>query len=142
VDLQLHPATDADLSYARDLTRRAMLPYYSEFDLRWEEEGFNQAWVWRDNYLIVADGVLQGYFSLSLDSRALFIRELHLNVQARGQGIGSWAIDQVVAMARQRRLPLVRLTVFASNPARFLYRRKGFEQVGVDECFLRMELKV
>ncbi|WP_349631955.1 GNAT family N-acetyltransferase [Pseudomonas abieticivorans] len=119
-----------------------MLRYYSEFDLRWEEEGFNQAWVWRDNRLIEVDGVRQGYVSLSLDSRALFIRELHLNECVRGKGVGSWVIDQVVALARQRRLPLVRLTVFASNPARYLYLRKGFEQVGIDECFLRMECKV
>ena len=60
----------------------------------------------------------------------------------RGQGAGSWAIDQVVALACEERRPALRLTVFENNPARALYERKGLKVVGRDECFLRMEREV
>ena len=57
----------------------------------------------------------------------------------RGQGAGSWAIDQVFAMACKERRPALRLTVFENNPAQALYERKGLKVVGKDECFLRMQ---
>jgi GNAT superfamily N-acetyltransferase len=139
MELALRSATEHDLTFARDLTRRAMLPYYGRYSLLWQEEAFNQAWLWRDNFIVLADGMACGYFSLSIDRQALFIRELHLLPEARNQGIGGWALERIVELARERRLPRVRLMVFQSNPARHLYLRKGFAEVGEDECFWRME---
>jgi len=139
MQLELRAATEGDLDFSRNLTRKAMLPYYGRYSLLWQEEAFNQAWLWRDNFIILADGVVQGYFSLSIDRQALFIRELHLLPEARNRGIGGWALDRIMELARERRLPRVRLMVFQSNPARHLYVRKGFAEVGEDECFWRME---
>ncbi|QBF26440.1 GNAT family N-acetyltransferase [Pseudomonas tructae] len=137
--LQLTPATDQHRTFARDLTRRAMLPYYREFDLLWQEEAFDQAWEWREQWLISEDQQPVGYFSLSQDRQALFIRELHLLESCRGRGIGSWVLTQLADWTRQRHLPLLRLMVFSSNPARLLYLRQGFVCVGEDECFVRMQ---
>ncbi|PWB31414.1 GNAT family N-acetyltransferase [Pseudomonas sp. SDI] len=135
----LIPATDQHRTFARDLTRRAMLPYYREFDLLWLEEAFDQAWGWREQWLIVDGDEQLGFCSLSQDSQALYIRELHLIPAARNRGIGSVVLEQLAQWARQRRLPRLRLTVFNSNPARHLYVRQGFIAVGEDECFVRMQ---
>ncbi|MCE5983530.1 GNAT family N-acetyltransferase [Pseudomonas sp. LF19] len=137
--VQLTPATDQHRTFARDLTRRAMLPYYREFDLLWQEEAFDQAWEWREQWLISEAQQPLGYFSLSQDRQALFIRELHLLEGFRGRGVGSWVLTQLVDWTRQRQLPLLRLMVFKSNPAQALYLRHGFEAVGEDECFVRMQ---
>ncbi len=137
--LYLRAATDQDLRFARDLTRRAMLPYYGRHDLLWLDEGFDQAWHWRDNRLICRDAVPLGYISLSRDAHALFIREVHLLPVHRGQGVGHWVLEQVVRQARCERLPRVRLMVFKDNPAQRLYGRHGFEVVGEQDSFLRME---
>ncbi|MCY1461484.1 Acetyltransferase (GNAT) domain protein [compost metagenome] len=83
-----------------------------------------------------------GFVSLSRDARALYIRELQVAQAFRGQGAGSWAIDQVLALAYREGRQVLRLTVFENNPARALYERKGFKEVGRDECFLRMEREV
>ena len=80
-----------------------------------------------------------GFCSLSQDRHALYIRELHLLEQARGRGIGAEVLEQLAGWAADRRLGQLRLTVFKSNPAQALYRRRGFEAVGEDECFLRMQ---
>lgn len=40
--LQLIAANDSHRTFARDLTRRAMLPYYREFDLLWIEDAFDR----------------------------------------------------------------------------------------------------
>ncbi|KNH28297.1 GNAT family acetyltransferase [Pseudomonas syringae] len=136
---ELRPATFRDLDFARDLTCRNMLRYYIQHELLWLDEAFDVAWEGRENWLIVRDDTLMGYVSLSRDARALYIRELHMLEKFRGQGAGSWAIDQIFAMACKERRPALRLTVFENNPAKMLYERKGLKVVGQDQCFLRMQ---
>lgn len=136
---ELTPATDAYRTFARDLTRRAMLPYYWEFDLLWIEEAFDEAWGWREQWLVTQEGQVLGFCSLSQDRQALFIRELHLLPEHRGRGVGAWVLETLAQWAGQRGLPLLRLMVFKSNPARQLYRRHGFVEMGEDDCFVRMQ---
>jgi ribosomal protein S18 acetylase RimI-like enzyme len=133
------PATSCDLDFARELTCRNMLRYYIENDLLWLDEAFDVAWAGRESRVIVSGDVSVGYVSLSRDARALYIRELQVLEAFRGQGAGSWAIDQVFTLACEERRPALRLTVFETNPARALYERKGLKVVGQDECFLRMQ---
>lgn len=142
MELYFTCASEADLPFARELTRRAMLKYYRQFDLLWMDEAFDKAWHWREQWLLSSDQGAVGYLSLSADARALYIRELHLIESARGQGLGARVLDQTFRWARERSLPRVRLTVFNSNPAQALYVRKGFVAVGEDECFVRMERPV
>lgn len=136
----LRRAESADRAFARELTCQNMLRYYIDHELLWQDEAFDVAWDGRDNWLILLGEVPVGFFSLSHDRRALYIRELQIAEASRRQGAGSWAIDQVVALARGEKLSALRLTVFKNNPAQSLYKRKGFKVCGEDECFLRMEL--
>ena len=94
---ELRPATSRDLDFARELTCKTMLRYYIQHDLLWQDEAFDVAWAGRENWLIVRGDRRLGYVSLSRDARALYIRELHVLEAFRGQGAGSWAIDQVLA---------------------------------------------
>ena len=137
---QIRRATPADLPFARELTCRNMLRYYIHYDLLWQDDGFDLAWSGRDNWLIVRGEECCGFFSLSRDARALYIRELQMDEAFQRQGAGSWAIDQVIAVARHEKRPALRLTVFKNNPAQKLYLSKGLVVQGEDECFLRMQL--
>jgi ribosomal protein S18 acetylase RimI-like enzyme len=142
MDCAWRAATPEDLAFARQLTCKNMLRYYIRHDLMWQDEAFDVAWAGRDNRLLTSGDQLLGYVSLSRDARALYIRELQVVEAFRGLGMGSWAIDQVLAVAHHERRPALRLTVFENNPARALYERKGFTVVGKDECFLRMQLDI
>ena len=137
--LQLLPATEQHLAFARDLTRRAMLPYFGRYGLLWQDLGFDEAWQTRENHLISRSGQAVGYLSLRVHSNALYLLELHLVDAHRGQGVGSWALDQVLEMARHRDLPRVRLMVFKGNPAQALYQRHGFAVVGEEESYSLMQ---
>lgn len=136
----LRRAESADRAFARELTCQNMLRYYIDHDLLWQDEAFDVAWDGRESWLILLGEAPVGFFSLSHDRRALYIRELQIAEAFRRQGAGSWAIDQVVALAHSEKLPALRLTVFKNNPAQSLYKRKGFKECGEDECFLRMQL--
>ncbi|MBK5012040.1 GNAT family N-acetyltransferase [Pseudomonas sp. S60] len=137
--LQLTPASDHDLDFARNLTRQAMLPYYREYDLLWVEQAFDQAWGWREQWLVTQGDTVLGFCSLSQDRQALFIRELHLLPAHRGRGVGAWVLETLAQWSRQRQLGFLRLMVFRRNPARGLYQRHGFVEMGEDECFVRMQ---
>lgn len=139
MSLALTPASDQHRAFARGLTRRAMLTYYREFDLLWIEEAFDQAWSWREQWLVTQGDAVLGFCSLSQDRQALFLRELHLLPEHRGRGVGTWVLEELASWAALRQLPRMRLMVFKSNPARALYRRHGFVEQGEDECFVRME---
>ncbi|WOE77273.1 GNAT family N-acetyltransferase [Pseudomonas protegens] len=136
---QLRPAAEADLAFARDLTRSTMLRYYIRNDLLWLDEAFDVAWAGRENLLICSGAEVLGFVSLSRDLRAVYIRELHVLEAWRGQGAGAWTLLQVMERARSERRGLLRLTVFKGNPAQRLYERMGLKVVGEEECFLRME---
>ncbi|MBK5529739.1 GNAT family N-acetyltransferase [Pseudomonas sp. TH06] len=139
---QLRQATSENLTFSRNLTCQNMLRYYIHHDLLWQDEAFDIAWSGRENWLILRDDVAIGFFSLSRDRRAMYIRELQIAQAFQRQGAGSWALDQVIAMANVERRPALRLTVFEDNPAKHLYERKGLHIQGEDECFLRMQLDI
>lgn len=139
---QMRRATQDDLAFVRTLTCENMLRYYNDYDLLWQDEAFDVAWAGRENWLMIREEAPLGFFSLSRDARALYIRELQVTRAFQRQGEGSWAIDQVIAMARRDGNPAVRLTVFKNNLAKNLYLRKGFAVQGEDECFLRMQLDI
>lgn len=139
MEFEWRAATDHDLDFARELTCCNMLRYYIQHDLLWQDEAFDVAWADRDSRIIIRGEERVGYVSLSRDARALYIRELQIVEAFRAKGAGSWAIDQVFAIACLERRPALRLTVFENNPARALYERKGLQVVGADACFLRMQ---
>jgi GNAT superfamily N-acetyltransferase len=142
MEFEWRVATDDDRVFARELTCRNMLGYYLQHDLLWQDEAFDVAWAGRESRLIMSGEDRAGFVSLSRDARALYLREIHITEAYRAKGAGSWAIDQVYAIACQERRPALRLTVFQNNPARALYERKGLQVVGADLCFLRMQRDV
>ena len=135
---QLLAASEKDRLFARELTHQAMSHYYLQYGLLWSDNGFDAAWAGRENWLICNDDAVMGFISLSFDSRALYIRELHLIESCRKQGAGSWVLHQMALKAQAQ--GLLRLTVFKTNPARRLYQRAGLSIVGEEDCFWRMEL--
>lgn len=132
-------ATSRDLPFARALTYDAMKSYYAQYGLLWSDGGFDVAWEGRENWLICNNNAVMGFISLSRDSKALYIRELHMLECFRKQGAGSWVLDQMALKASTQGLGLLRLTVFKTNPARRLYQRLGLNIVGEEDCFWRME---
>lgn len=126
----LRAATDQDRSFARTLTYEAMRGYYAQYRLLWSNDGFDVAWAGRENWLICSDDTVVGFISLSRDSQALYIRELHILEPFRGRGAGSWVLEQMALKACGQGRGLLRLTVFKTNPA------KGF--ISARACKLRV----
>lgn len=133
----LQAATDQDLPFARTLTQEAMSRYYQQYGLLWSDSGFDTAWAGRESWLICKGDEVMGYVSLSRDSKALYIRELHMLEACRGLGAGRWVLEQMALKAQP--VGLLRLTVFKTNPAKRLYERMGLSVVIEEETYWCME---
>lgn len=88
-------------------------------------------------WLIESDGKMAGYivicfgYSLEFGGRDCFIDELYLHEPYRGKGIGSQAIEYVVAQCRESGVEAVHLEVMPGNrKAIDFYKRVGFVERG------------
>jgi hypothetical protein len=79
-------ATEGDLDFARELTRRNMLRYYIRYDLLWQDEAFDAAWMGRENRIIMRDDSRVGYVSLSRDPGRFTSANCTSSKHAEGRG--------------------------------------------------------
>ncbi|MGE0188437.1 MAG: GNAT family N-acetyltransferase [Steroidobacteraceae bacterium] len=79
-------------------------------------------------FLLYRDAELVGYAAVKveLSQRRLFISKLYLRRALRRQGLGRAALQHLAALARQRDLPTLWLTVNKRNSALTAYLRVGF----------------
>jgi ribosomal protein S18 acetylase RimI-like enzyme len=93
---------------------------------------------------IIHDGHRVGgvWFASSLtEEGTLFIWDIFVDPEHQHRGFGGAALDAIAALARERELSGVALSVFVSNPdARRLYERKGFVAENPNEGSVRMRL--
>lgn len=110
-----------------------------------EEQLFPDAWsvetFWSElahvpetrHYVVAEDeGELVGYAGLASVGHQADVQTVAVAPTAQGRGIGRLLLDELLAEARRRDATEVLLEVRAENePAIALYRRAGFERIGV-----------
>ncbi len=136
------PATAADIDFARSVHHRA----YRDVAVRqfgpWDEEAqdkfFSEGWFGAPHEIIECDGVACGYLCVEDREGDIHVRELVIDPEYQGKGVGSHVLREVIGRARARQVP-VRLGTFHANRAVNLYRRLGFREVGKTETHILME---
>jgi ribosomal protein S18 acetylase RimI-like enzyme len=80
-------------------------------------------------YMICVDRAAVGIASYAMRSLAhAYLSELQVEPAFRGKGIGGYALAAI--LQELERIEVVDLLTHPENPARELYRRHGFQQVG------------
>ncbi|MDY7560144.1 GNAT family N-acetyltransferase [Pseudomonas sp. 10B1] len=139
MDLRLRPATLADLDFASELTRVNMRRYYAEYGRVWQGQLFSAEWALRHSFVIVKADKQIGFFSISPEAGYLYLRDVQLLEPYRGEGVGTWVMDQIESMAEEQGYRSIRLKVFKSNPAMQLYLRHGFAVICEGDALFGME---
>jgi ribosomal protein S18 acetylase RimI-like enzyme len=88
--------------------------------------------------VVLCDGVPVGRLSVERSAGTLYVIDIALLPEARGAGIGSGLLSELLAEAARAR-KTVRLHVERFNPALALYRRLGFAVVADEGVYLRLE---
>jgi ribosomal protein S18 acetylase RimI-like enzyme len=86
--------------------------------------------------IVVGDRIV-GLLEVVRGDAALWLLRLELDSAVHGRGLGSAVIRDLQQQARDERLGL-ELDVFPHNPARRLYERLGFREVGRDGSSIKM----
>lgn len=146
----LRPETDADRALSKAIyasTREAELALVPWTDAQREafiEQQFDaQFRHYRAHYvgvewmIVVVDGIDAGRIYLGEADGMLLLVDLALLPAFRGRGVGGALMDDVLARAAAKGLP-VRLHVEKDNPALAWYRRLGFEVDGDAGFYWRM----
>jgi ribosomal protein S18 acetylase RimI-like enzyme len=150
--ITLRPATDADLPFLERLygTTRAMeleqVPWTDEQKAAFVAHQFAaQHDYWHQHYadtswdVIEEDGVPVGRLYVSRWKNEIRIVDIALMPEMRSRGIGSRLMEALFEEGDRRGVP-VTIHVEVYNPARRLYQRLGFVEVGQHgDVYLRME---
>jgi ribosomal protein S18 acetylase RimI-like enzyme len=114
-----------------------LLSALGEWDQTMARRRFNNGYHQKDACIIVEGSAPVGWMQVTDTPKALVLNQIHLVPEARGQGIGSRLIQDLMVRAAASGRG-VTLAVVRNNPARKLYERLGFSVVGEDGSRLRM----
>lgn len=134
----------ADMDFARSVHHRAYRDVierqYGPWDAAHQDEFFEIAWSVAAHQIIFFDGVRCGYSCIETRDGHLYLRELVIDPDFQGRGIGTHIIRNVCEYATERGVP-VRLQTHLVNRAADLYRRMGFKETERTGSHLLMEWK-
>ncbi|MCX7564207.1 GNAT family N-acetyltransferase [Xanthomonadaceae bacterium XH05] len=134
----LRPAVENDRDFCESLSRSNMEDYLVSRGIPWDSTRFLASWTELDNLMILAEGQVVGLLRLLPEQDALGLRDLQILPAYQGRGIGTWAVEQVQALAVERGYQGVQLRVYRENPALALYARLGFSAVSVVDGTIHM----
>ncbi len=128
--LQRRPAQPSDLADLLALVEKTLRKYVEQSLGPWDslgaERSIEASLQQCDWQILSLNGARLGAIAVVRGDREMRLAELFLEPAFHGRGWGTALVQEVMAEARQRGLPL-RLRVLRSNPARRLYARLGFE---------------
>lgn len=140
--VQARPATDSDQPLLRKLfaTSRpdlALLPS-ALVDMQFEarEREYSAAYPNASREILIVDETPMG--SLLVDRDSWRLVDICLLPEFRGRGIGSQVLSSLLEEAAQAKA-CISLQVANDNPARRLYERLGFVEVGRDAMYTDMK---
>lgn len=129
-------------AFTEQLTRENMQVYYATRGLSWDGEGFINTLQNYENFQVFQADRQVGTFSLSFFEALCLIRDLQIQKNAQGQGIGTACLQYIQNDAIRRGYTAIGLRVFAENPAGAWYQRYGFIEESRLSDVIQMRLKL
>ncbi len=114
---------------------------YGAWDEAWQRERFTTKFDPKSVQVIVVDGRDVGALCVDEAADPVYLASIELAVEARGQGVGTAVIGDVIAQARARERG-VQLQVFRVSPdAQRLYERLGFTIADTNDTHITMRCR-
>jgi len=112
-----------------------MRTYVEDVYGTWNEDvqkAFHEAWMEhrRDTQVIEVSGLLVGVVDVEWSEDDLYLARIEVSPELQNLGLGAAIIEGLIDLGARRERALT-LDVFGVNPARRLYERLGFQQIGV-----------
>jgi ribosomal protein S18 acetylase RimI-like enzyme len=140
-DVKLRPAAPEDADFLYGVLKATMQEYVAQtwgWDEEWQQAHFREHFDPSKDQVIVLKGEDIGVLSVEPRQDHVFLSKIYILPQYQRLGIGTRLIRAVLERAHRRDVP-VTLRVIKVNPARRLYERLGFVQVGETESHYLMK---
>jgi ribosomal protein S18 acetylase RimI-like enzyme len=140
-EVRLRAATQEDADFLYDVVKATMKEYVAQvwgWDEAWQQAYFREHFEPSEDRIIVLEDEDIGVISVEQREGEVFLGKIYILPEYQGRGIGSRLINDVLEQAHQRGVP-VTLQVIKVNPARRLYERLGFVEVGETATHYLME---
>lgn len=138
-------AVHADMEFARSVHHRAyrevVLQQFGLWEEKAQDEFFAKGWSAAPHEIVLCDELPIGYICVEYSERVIHVRELVIDPDGQGQGVGTYILRGVLEHARVRQVP-VRLGALHANRAVNLYRRLGFLEYGRTDTHILMESRI
>jgi len=132
----------SDLSKSAEITYSNMQPYYLGYGADWDLNTIKQKISTLKNIDILFDRIVVGVIRLEKDSESFYLRDLQVSESHQNMGIGAAAFEEVKRLAISAGANIVRLRVFKTSPAYYLYQRLGFIVEKEEEKFYCMQFNL
>lgn len=113
-------------AFTEQLTHKNMQAYYIARGLLWDAERFINTLKSYENFQVFQADNQVGTFSLSFFEELCLIRDLQIQKNAQGQGVGTTCLKYIQNYAMSQGCAGLGLRVFTENPAKAWYQRHGF----------------
>jgi GNAT superfamily N-acetyltransferase len=123
------PASTNEMHFAQRVSRENMEKYFTGTARGWDATLFEASWPATENYAIFSRDVPIGILRLRPDADAIYISDLQIAAGSQGRGAGSFALEFVCRIARERAVSRIRLRAFTGSAAIRLYQRAGFRKI-------------
>lgn len=135
-------ATAADTEFARRAHHAAyhdvVVRQFGVFDEQVQDTFFTKSWK-PEVYQILLDGEMRiGYCSVEDFLDHIRVHELVLLPEFQRQGIGSGILQEILAEAKAKNVP-VSLEVLKESSAQYFYHKLGFKNIGSTETHVQMK---
>lgn len=142
IDYQLRPVEADDSAALYELHRATMRTYIEDAYGTWNEDlqkAFHEAWMAhrRDTQVIEVSGLLVGVVDVEWREDDLYLARIEVSPELQNLGLGA-AIIQGLIESGARGERALSLDVFGVNPARRLYERLGFQEIGLSKQKVHM----
>lgn len=128
-------ASEDDFDVLVELRIEAMresLERVGRFDRERSVERFRSSFVAGDTKRIICDGVLVGFYSLTVEADHLYLSHLYVSPWHQCLGIGALAMEQIIGFSEEAQLP-IRLGALRESKSNDFYLKHGFVVTSEDE---------
>ena len=130
------------MTRAIDLMKTNMLRYHEMVDIPWDVAWIEQNYANKESLIVQRSGEAIGFVSLENLDRRLHIHTVQLTPAVQHGRTGFHVFRHLLSLSEARRAATVTCCVFKDHPARSLYKKLGFVEVGESGVLVSLALPI
>ena len=136
----IEPISKLDVDSVFKLMKLNMGAYYVQRNEEWDEDEIRQHFLKQNGIVVRKEDELAGFSFYELKEARIHIHTLQINPKYQNKMLGGRFFNWYKKLAQEVKADVITCGVYESNPARYMYERIGFIEIGNVNGVVRMSL--